>query len=403
MESIMKYYILSFITILSIAVLFDGCSKLQDNITQPQTLSLHSQGNLDTSSVNFHGNILHANNFNLDACKKCHAADSKGGNTNVSCYSCHNYPHQQGYIDTASVNFHGTALKVNNFNAGACSKCHASDFKGGNTNVSCISCHNYPHQPGITDPHSSNFHGKMIMSNNFVMDGCQKCHGNDFSGNESNQLNCRNCHTQEAGPMACNTCHGNFEDPTRIAPPKDINGNTSTDLITVGAHVSHLYENDFAIIACENCHKVPNANNIKAHFNPVPQEKIVVFDSLAIHGIASNAVFDANTGSCSNTYCHGNFEFKKSDASTERQFAYTSDKMTGNLKTVQWTLLDGSQAPCGSCHGTIDGFISPEGHIKLPITQCVACHSTVVNEKGEIIDKSRHINGQINYALGKKR
>ena len=65
MESIMKYYILSFITIFSITILFDGCSKLQENITQPQALSIHSKGNLDSSSVNFHGNVLKANNFNL--------------------------------------------------------------------------------------------------------------------------------------------------------------------------------------------------------------------------------------------------------------------------------------------------------------------------------------------------
>ena len=345
----MKYCLLCFITIISITILFYGCSKLQENITQPQALSIHSNGNLDTSSANFHGTVLKANNFNLISCEQCHAANFQGGITNVSCYNCHNYPHP----------------------------------------------------PGIADTTSSDFHGKLIMANNFVMNACQKCHGSDFSGDGSNQLNCRNCHTQAVGPLACNTCHGNFGDPSRIAPPRDINGNSSTDLITVGAHVSHLYTNNFAVVACENCHLVPNANNVKNHFNQGSQTKIVVLDSLAVHGIASNAVFDANTGTCSNIYCHGNFEFKKSDALPERQFAYTSDKMTGNNKIVKWTLLDGSQAPCGSCHGTTDGFISPVGHIKMPITECVACHSTVVNGKGEIVDKTRHINGQINYALSK--
>ena len=345
----MKYCLLCFITIISITILFYGCSKLQENITQPQALSIHSNGNLDTSSANFHGTVLKANNFNLTSCEQCHAANFQGGITNVSCYNCHNYPHP----------------------------------------------------PGIADTTSSDFHGKLIMANNFVMNACQKCHGSDFSGDGSNQLNCRNCHTQAVGPLACNTCHGNFGDPSRIAPPRDINGNSSTDLITVGAHVSHLYTNNFAVVACENCHLVPNANNVKNHFNQGSQTKIVVLDSLAVHGIALNAVFDANTGTCSNIYCHGNFEFKKSDALPERQFAYTSDKMTGNNKIVKWTLLDGSQAPCGSCHGTTDGFISPVGHIKMPITECVACHSTVVNGKGEIVDKTRHINGQINYALSK--
>lgn len=347
----MKYYIINLITIIGITLLFVGCSKLQENITQPQTLTIHSKGINDSSSVNFHGNVLKANNFNLNDCAKCHAANFQGGITGVSCYNCHDYPHPVGIADTTS----------------------------------------------------SNFHGKFLLSTNFVMDECQKCHGSDFSGKGSNQLNCKNCHTQAAGPFACNTCHGNIGDPAKIAPPKDINGNTSTDLITIGAHTSHLYENDFAIVACENCHKVPNITNIKGHFHPVPTTSIVIFDSLAIHGIASNAVFDPNTGTCSNTYCHGNFEFNKSDAPPERQFAYTADKMTGNNKSVKWTLLDGSQAPCGSCHGTSDGFITPVGHEKYPLKECVACHSTVVNEKGDIIDKTKHINGQINYALTKKR
>src|ERR1035437_8726071 len=351
MESRMKYYFLSFISIIGIILLIDGCSKLRENITQPQALSIHGSGINDTSSVNFHGNVLKANNFNLDDCKKCHAANFQGGIANVSCYNCHNFPHPSGISDTAS----------------------------------------------------SNFHGKFLLANHFVVDECQKCHGNDFSGKGSDKLNCKNCHTQEAGPLACNTCHGNFEDPTRIAPPRDINGNSSTGLVTVGAHASHLYENDFAIVECENCHKVPNSVNIKDHFNPDPQAKIVILDSLAIHGIASNAAFDVNTGTCSNTYCHGNFEFNKSDAPIVRQFAYSSEKMTGNNNTVKWTLLDGSQAPCGSCHGTQDGFITPVGHQKYPLIQCVSCHPTVVNEKGELINKTKHINGQIDFAPGKKR
>jgi hypothetical protein len=349
----MRYYIISIIAIISIAVLSDGCSKVKDNITQPQAVTIHGPGDLDTNSSNFHGKVLAANHFNLGDCAKCHAANFQGGITGVSCYNCHaKYPHPTGIADVSSVNFHGK-------------------------------------QPNLFMDLSAG--------------SCQQCHGTDFSGKGTTELNCRSCHTQTAGPLACNSCHGDYNDPTRIAPPRDPAGNTSTDLITVGAHSSHLYENDFAVVACENCHKIPNASNVINHIwhkdNPPP---IVVLDSLAIHGIATNAVFDPNAGTCANTYCHGNFEFKKSDAPSTRQFAYTSDKMTGNAKTVKWTQLDGSQAPCGSCHGTSDGFISPEGHIKVPLKECVACHSTVVNEQGEIIDKTRHINGQVNFALTKK-
>ncbi len=346
----MKYYFLSIITVLTILLVISGCSKLQDNITPPPMLSLHQQGNNDTTSIEFHGNMLKANNFDLSSCQQCHAADFSGGITKVACNSCHTYPHTPGFSDTTSTSFHGLYLRANNFN----------------------------------------------------MDNCQNCHGSDFSGNGAAKANCKTCHTQDAGPLACNTCHGTFNDQTRIAPPRDPAGNTSTDVITVGAHTSHLYGNAISVVACENCHKVPNSTNVKDHFTLVPHT-IVVLDSLAIHGQISNAAFNSGSGTCANTYCHGNFQFKKSDAPATNYYAFDSNYsvMSGNNRTVTWTQLDGSQAPCGSCHGTPDGFISPVGHIKVSRFQCVACHSTVVDANGNIIDKTKHINGQINYALSK--
>jgi predicted CxxxxCH...CXXCH cytochrome family protein len=399
MELKMKYY---FLSIIIIAFIFGGCSKLQDNITPPPVLSIHQSGNNDTSSVEFHGNMLKANNFDLSSCKQCHAADFSGGITKVACSSCHNYPHVTGFVDTTSAAFHGLFLKANNFNLTECQKCHGADFTGnGTAQLNCKSCHSlYPHDPGFAVTTSPAFHGLYLRANNYNMDKCQTCHGSDFAGNGAAQASCKSCHTQTAGPLACNTCHGTFSDPTRTAPPRDPSGNTATNIITVGAHVSHLYENDFAVVACENCHKVPNANNVKDHYTSVPHT-IVVLDSLATHGQASNAVFSTSSGTCANTYCHGNFQFNKADAPSERQFAYTADQMIGNNKTVNWTNLDGTQAPCGSCHGTPDGYISPVGHIKVSIHQCVACHSTVVDINGNIIDKTKHINGQINYALTK--
>jgi len=454
MELKMKYYFLSLIII---GFIFGGCSKLKDNITQPPALSIHNSGNDDTASANFHGNMLKANNFDLTSCKQCHSADLSGGITNVACNSCHNFPHVTGFSDTASSAFHGVFLKTNNFTLTECAKCHGASFTGngspqlnckschslyphdpgfavqtssafhglylqsinfsltgcqtchgvdftgkGTAQLNCKSCHSlYPHDPGFSVPTSSAFHGLFLRANNFNMDNCQTCHGNDFAGNGASQASCKSCHTQSAGPQACNTCHGTFSDPTRIAPPRDPAGNTSTDNITVGAHTSHLYQDNIALVACENCHIVPNASNVKNHYTSVPHT-IVVLDSLAIHGQASNAVFSASSGTCANTYCHGNFQLKLSDV-PQYSWAFETGAtvMTGNNKTVKWTQLDGSQAPCGSCHGTPDGYISPVGHIKVSIHQCVSCHSTVVDINGNIIDKTKHINGQINYAKNK--
>ena len=398
----MKYYFLSFIIVITIALVSGGCSKLRDNITTPPELSVHQAGVNDSTSANFHGSMLKAHNFDLTSCKQCHGADFSGGITKVACSSCHTYPHPSGYADTSNPSFHGLFLKANNFTLTGCGKCHGADFTGNGTALlDCKACHSiYPHVPGFAVPSSSAFHGLFLRANNFNMDNCQTCHGSDFAGKGAPQASCNNCHTQAAGPQACNTCHGTFSDPTKTAPPRDPAGNTSTSVITVGAHTSHLYTNSISVVACENCHIVPNASNVRNHYTAVPHT-IVVLDSLAVHGQASNAVFSTSSGTCANTYCHGNFQFNKADAPTVNQYAFTDNQMVGNNKTVNWTTVDGSQAPCGSCHGTPDGYISPVGHIKVSIHECVACHSTVVDVNGNIIDKTRHINGQINYALSK--
>ena len=242
------------------------------------------------------------------------------------------------------------------------------------------------HKVGIIDVNSPNFHGNLIRQNNWSFAECVQCHSAKFTGGITGQ-SCYQCHTQSAGPQACNTCHGDFSDSTRIAPPRDTNGGTSTTLATVGAHTSHLYENTLGkAVSCTNCHVVPQNFNDPGHISQSPAR--VIFSGLADTNIASNASFDSTQLTCSNVYCHGNFEFKKSDAIPTNQFAYISDKMVGNNFSPIWNKLDGSQDSCGTCHG-----LPPTGHLNAPITACFLCHQGVVDENGNIIDKDKHING----------
>lgn len=249
------------------------------------------------------------------------------------------------------------------------------------------------HKDGFTSVQSPNFHGKQIRENNWDMKTCQQCHAADFSGGLTGK-SCLTCHTAPGGPEACNTCHGDFSDPSRIAPPRDINGDTSTTVIGVGAHAQHLYDGKLgAKVACETCHTVPATVYQQGHLDSdLPAE--VQLKGLAVLGIASNAAFDPNNATCSNTYCHGNFEFSKSSAPAEDQFAFTADKMEGNNQTLTWNKVDGSQIKCGSCHA-----LPPKGHLgyqQFPISSCSACHQGVVDEYGHIIDPSKHINGEVN-------
>ena len=246
------------------------------------------------------------------------------------------------------------------------------------------------HKTGILDKTSPNFHGKLVRENSWSMSLCIRCHGADYKGGTTD-VSCFKCHTQSNGPEACNTCHGNFDDPSMIAPPQDVSGNTSTDSLGVGAHYQHLYEDDLSSnVVCSACHKVPENYLDSGHLNSgLPAE--VMFSGLATTNIAANASYDHSTGTCSNTYCHGNFEFLKD--SSDLQFMYTADKMVGNNKSVVFNKVDGTQDECGSCHG-----LPPEGHIESALSNCgnVGCHVGIVDKQGNIIDKEKHINGMKN-------
>jgi predicted CxxxxCH...CXXCH cytochrome family protein len=245
------------------------------------------------------------------------------------------------------------------------------------------------HKTGFSNPSSMNFHGTYIRENNWDLKQCQSCHAVDFSGGTTG-VSCNSCHTASGGPTACNTCHGNFNDPTKIAPPRAVNGDTATTIMGVGAHTSHLYSNTLGTVPCASCHNVPQSVYSTGHFiSPAP----VTLQGLASTNIASNATFNAADGSCANTYCHGNFTYTKASAAVEDDFAFTDSVMVGNNKTVHWTNAGASEAACGSCHG-----LPPKGHIgyqQFPLSSCVSCHSGVVDAQGNIIDKTKHMNGKV--------
>lgn len=246
------------------------------------------------------------------------------------------------------------------------------------------------HKSGILDEASPNFHGKLIRNAHWDMSACKECHSADYTGGTAG-VSCTNCHTQSAGPEACNTCHGDFNDPSVIAPPEDVNGNTGSNQLGVGAHFKHLFANEIGSeIICSTCHKVPKTYLDAGHVDSeLPAE--VKFSGLATMNISTNATYDHSTGTCSNVYCHGNWEFLKD--SSEIKFVYTSDKMVGKNVSVIFNEVNGTQAECGSCHG-----LPPEGHIESTLSSCgnVGCHIGIVDSEGNIIDNEKHINGKKN-------
>jgi len=249
------------------------------------------------------------------------------------------------------------------------------------------------HPSGWATKSSSNFHGTSIKTNNFNMTTCASCHGSDLAGGIA-KISCYNCHrgvngTSNNGTLACNTCHGSTLNP---APPKDLSGDSLSTFPTVGAHQNHVAGDEpFAQIACSSCHLVPQAAGPGLH--PDGGKATVLFSGVALTEtntpssqfydsslptVIPSPVFNPQTLQCSNTYCHGNFK-------------------GGNKFSPKWTVLDGSQDYCGTCHG-----VPPHGAINgiIPFYQsaseqnCFLCHEPMMEHDG-IQDSSLHVNGKL--------
>jgi len=360
-----------------------------------KSIDVHKTGIVDQNSANFHGKYQLKNG--LTDCSSCHGEGLTGGTQSPSCKTCHATidVHKSGIVDANSPNFHGKYQLVNGFSG--CQSCHGNNFQGGNNAVACTTCHSSitVHKDGIIDPNSAFFHGKFIKANGWNLKECSSCHGSTFAGGtQSPTCTTSNCHNSAQGPLACNTCHGDFNNPSQINPPKDLDGNTATTFPGVGAHVKHLaaFANG-TNLACTECHTVPSDVFADGHLGTDGKAELN-FGSFT--NKLGGSSYDFGTNRCSNTYCHGNFEFLKSNASTVAQNQYTADKMVGNNRSPKWNLLDGSEAKCSSCHGKSDTDPTPIGHVPYTIDQCVWCHSSVVDASGTIIDKTKHINGKAN-------
>jgi len=272
------------------------------------------------------------------------------------------------------------------------------------------------HPQGFENPQSENFHGTALKGANWNWTSCQECHGEApmFTGGKS-RVSCASagCHVDREGKTksvaTCNTCHGDFRaaatDFYSFAPPRDLNKNTQTTARGVGAHQVHLRGNVFTVgIECNECHKVPSAVFEENHLEPSGANK-VRFGTLSstqtrlVDMDANPPRYnpDAVGPTCENTYCHGNFS-------------------GGNNFTPVWTIVDGSQARCGTCHGNPETgnplpTTTQEGGPHVPgIFDCQICHWVDVDkpiarrlEDGTFVIeiKELHMNGAIHITGSK--
>ena len=269
-----------------------------------------------------------------------------------------------------------------------------------------VSSDNSAHPPAWMQKSSSGFHGTDILNAPSQYSLCIRCHAANFTGGTSG-VSCMGsgCHIDVNGipksPMACNTCHGAFNAPagdvTSWAPPRAVNGDTSESSPGVGAHQAHLLTDIKQPLQCQSCHNVPSALNDPGHMdtNP-PRATVVIHDTLAYTTSGSGTfvpqpMYDPASHTCSGTYCHGSWRLNMSSASAKNQAFYTDTVMVGNFVTPVWTGGE-AQGACGTCHD-----LPPKGHVNFNWTakECGNCHRGIVDADGNISDPVRHMNGMV--------
>jgi predicted CxxxxCH...CXXCH cytochrome family protein len=174
------------------------------------------------------------------------------------------------------------------------------------------------------------------------------------------QTNCTFCHGEQT------VAYAGGANPVKAAPPQDVAGSSATSSVGVGAHQRHLSSAIVAGgLACDACHVVPaDLAHVKG------QPAALTFSTFSGGAAAS---FDAASARCSNVYCHG------------------ATLGGGSAPAPKWTVVDGSQSTCGSCHGAPPA--SP--HPASTITGCESCHAVSVDAQGNVLAGGKHLDGNV--------
>ena len=309
----------------------------------------------------------------------------------LACDACHAPVSDLAHVNgTISMPFAGLASQgtTPSWNGTTCSStyCHGSTIDNGGSNrtptwtavsagqTSCGSCHGAP--PPNNHPLSTN---------------CGGCHGAGYSATTVNPATHVNGNL-ELNAMTCTSCHGDAtktatpEAPLNAAPPTDTAGLTSSP--KVGAHQGHVRASDrggAASVACTECHVVPTS---VGHTDGVVP---ITFGPLSRTGGAS-PTFNAQTLTCSATYCHGNYSGSHTYYPPGGEETVTVT-YTGKAAAPAWP----GTAGCGSCHGAppADGTYWHSG--LHPGGSCSTCHPDAQGTAGTatITTPALHVDGKV--------
>lgn len=209
--------------LLCAVVLFVGCSSSNKQASSSfyPDIGKHTAG---WSSPVAHGTATKTQANGFAACQECHADDFSGGVSAVSCKSCHtvNAPH----APAPWIGGSWTHTDTNPANAPICAQCHAN---AANTSLpqptppalagtapGCFNntlCHaQMGHPTGWSDPAQHGVAAKSAPTSTGGFALCETCHGTDFS-NGIAQVSCFTCHGG-SGPHPTSWVTGSYTHTT---------------------------------------------------------------------------------------------------------------------------------------------------------------------------------------------
>ena len=235
-----------------------------------------------------------------------------------------------------------------------------------------------PHPAGWVEIHPAR-----VRATNYNFTSCGQCHGTDLAGGEvADGCSRESCHTAVESVYSCDNRHGS----TSSVPFANVAGDTSTDVLTVGAHTSHYTASRHLTsnVNCASCHIVPDSVWAEGHIDTSAHAEVNFGPLGDVAAVGSDNSWDRSTGECSNIYCHGNWAYERADS--------TGKFVTGNNITMTWTEPVAGNL-CGTCHG-----LPPTGHRDMFGLSCGVCHSSVLSadDMTVITGLKNHINGMKN-------
>lgn len=229
------------------------------------------------------------------------------------------------------------------------------------------------HPTGWTEVTSNEFHGQFLEEDNWDLEQCKKCHGDDYSGGTSkSSCSSQSCHS--GSPETCTTCHGGVDNQTG-APPKDLENNIARTFKGVGAHTVHNGSSKWGCLSftCQDCHKKPTELHAAGHVDSELPAELVWGEMAKKDNLSPN--FQGTT--CANVYCHG------------------ASLKGGALVQPNWIQTDSLN--CNSCHGLPPNSGAHEAHVTNLALDCNICHEGY--EKNSKFNEDYHLDGKRDVIL----